>query len=168
MARGFRMGGLGGGGQRVSYLAPINTLALTSPSNTAINATTKRTWVKNSYIIGLGRTNNYYASGANSNVSISGNRVTFSTVNGYTGTGVGFVLNDNVVAGETYTVDARGIQNADAGFSTVFYQSDGTYISYVDGLTFTVPSGTAYVVFLCRGTSATTSIFEINKVTKTS
>ena len=154
-----------GGGSKKTYLAPINTLALTSPSNTASATTTKRTWVKNSYIKDLFYTN-AYSSGMVTNISFSSNTVSFKqSASGY---GVGFVLNENVVAGETYEVN---YSTSTSALFAMFYQSDGTYLTNINlnnsDHKFTVPNNTEYVVLFCTGgTANTTSAYTINGVTK--
>lgn len=164
MARGFRMGGSFGGGQTQAYLAPINTLALTSPSDNSADTSTKRTFVRNSYVKGITVANGYNSNTITS-ISISGNQISFTSTG--SGWAVGFVLNSNVREGVTYRINGQVVSGGTSSLpiSAMFYQADGTYISYVLGTDFTVPSGTAYVVVLIRGGSGN-NVFTLNGVTK--
>lgn len=166
MARGFRMGGFGGGGQRKTYLGPLNSLLRTYPSNTSGATSTKRTWSKNSYISDLA-SNNAFTTNKLTSISFTANTVTFQ-YSGIAGYGLGFVLNSNIQGEKTYRFDYTR-QNLSAPF-LMLYASDGTFINYLalnQNGEATIPSGVEYVIFTIAPTQANVNcIFTLNSITE--
>ena len=154
MARGFRMGGAGGVLAKKNLLSPINSLVLTQPSNTANINTTKRTFSKNSYTLGL-TSGNYYDSSKITSFTINSNNE--FTIKSTDVNSVGFVLNSNVQTQHTYQVNFTNITSS-VSIRIMFYQADGTFINYIANDTFTVPSNADYVVVNFRPDALNTDI----------
>ena len=149
------------------YLSILSSLANTQPSNTQDVDTAKRTFIKNSYVVGLS-SNNYYHPAYISSVTKNGDYVTF---NGYGGYGVGFVCNNNVVGGKVYEVNFAKTGTA-GQLIAVFYEEDGTYIGYAtmgtNGGMFAVPSNAEYTILLTTagGSSSNANTLKLNSITQ--
>ena len=155
---------IGGGAQKNKIiLSPLNELMVTQPSNTASAQTTKRTFIKNSIIMGMSA-ENYYNTSA---VSLTGRSSTTISYNGQSG--YGFSLCTNCEKGRTYSITYQKTANIYAS-RLQFYAEDGTFLS-ATGIgdntptTFTVPSNAEYVLIqsgaIGSGTFTLTELKEV-------
>lgn len=103
--------------------------------------TYKRIIKPGTYVAGL-TANNYYSAGGMTDVHIGDGSVSFKS----TSPGYGVAFGVALLPGVTYTHSVH----AQAFIQVVFYKSDGTWLSYADSQTFTVPIDATYSVLLCR------------------
>ena len=154
----------GGSNFARSIIGQLNSLSRTDPSNTALANTTPRTFVKNSYVLGLTE-NNYYAASNITYFSFTGANSFILT--GSSGYGFGAVLSDVVKPNYTYKIEYT-VSNANSNIYASFYTSTGAYIGVTnrltDGGTFTVPSTAEYVVLGVSGPSNTQISFTLDNV----
>lgn len=124
---------------------------LGTPSNASYDASSKRLFNYNNYIIGI-TSNNYYLTSKISSYNVQNNTIKVE-VNG-SGYGVGFPikLKPNTSYILSYDTDLEANQNSGIGF----YKSDGTYISNINSLltnnyiNFTTPSNCDFAVIIFR------------------
>ena len=103
--------------------------------------TFKRIIKPGTYVIGL-TANNYCSDGSMTDVHIGDGSVSFKSIS----PGYGVAFGVELLPGVTYTHSVH----AQAFVQTIFYKSDGTWLSYSDSQTFTVPIDATYSVLLCR------------------
>lgn len=130
------------------------------PSSTAGSNATQRIFIPNTYIKGLAF-NNYYNVASINRLTVSSNSIELSARSGY-GVGLPILSSSN----KTYTLsfDTNGTTNR--GYSTLFYSSDGTLISYSNSgmvsnhmtKTFTTPNNTYYLVIEFYGSNTDENI----------
>lgn len=124
---------------------------LGTPSDTASANTTKRTYDYSKYVLGLSA-NNYYYSTMVSSCSVANGAVTVTV--GTTAYGVGFPV--DVKPSTTYTLSCDKTTTATGDVRIIYYQSDGTWLSFEGQnntpvpLTFTTPSNCEFIVVLFR------------------
>ena len=162
----INMRGGGGGDSGKTYLSPIGSLIVTSPSNTTASASTKRTFVKNSVTQGITYVNDYRETNV-SNLTLSNNELSFRSSSAY---GVGLILTSDIEKEATYKVDY--VTTGNTRVSVNYYEADGTFhtgpvLDNTQGV-FSVPSNAEYVLIVItnQGTSTGTSTFTLNEITK--
>lgn len=131
----------------VVMVSRLDTLQVTTPSNTANANTTKRTFTKNSVVKYLSF-NNYYNTANLTSYSVSGNTISITGSSGY---GVGIVCNDNVKPNTTYKVEFTSTGKCPATQSIGIYTQDGTFVNLftiASGQLFTTPSEAYYILII--------------------
>lgn len=127
----------------------LRNLSVVPPSNTSFDKATKRTWTRNSIVVGVA-SDGYYSPGAVSSYSRGSNSL---TVLGNSGYGVGWVLPSSIVAGKTYKINYAKSANYTASPTIMFYNSSGERLSYTvpntEGV-FTMPSNAAYAILVIQ------------------
>lgn len=118
-----------------------------SDGNKSYDNTAKRIIKPGTYVVGL-TSNNYCNASGVTNVHIGDGNVSFTSK--YPGYGVAFGV--DLIPGVTYTHSTH----TKAFIQISFYMADGTWISYTDALTFTVPIDTTYSVVVCRSKDGST------------
>ena len=129
-----------------------------TPSNTNLSNTSSRTFIPNTYVVGLAYNNYYHYKDStynfiNNSLSITPNSIYLIPRSGY-GVGYPFLANSNT----KYTISFDTLERVDnysARYSVLFYKEDGSYISNDFSSyskighktkTITTPSDTYYLV----------------------
>lgn len=124
---------------------------LGTPSNTSHDASNKRLFNYNNYIIGI-TSNNYYLTSKITSYNVQNNTIKVEVNAGGYGVGFPIKLKPNTSYILSYDTDLEANQNSGIGF----YKSDGTYISNTNSLLtnnylkFTTPSNCDFVIIIFR------------------
>lgn len=119
-----------------------------SDCNRTFNNQTKRIILPGEYVIGLS-SNNFVTSLEDSKVDEAG--ISFTFKKNKSGYGIGFGV--ACERGKTY-IHSR--QSVLSNASVLFYEADGTFITYTYNNPFTIPENAKYTVFIVNNSSACT------------